>query len=210
MLAAAEVPGLVLTASFGGYADLRDVVVYVTTGLHEFGGRRYQQRPEEYNRWKLLALLAGFVEDQRDQRLLDRIATRRRADSGDDTGALEAELGPEGHAIFALVLNRSPDAVAPLLAALPSGARAAMDRLSPLGVVPQLPGRLLIAHGAGDASIPFTESLRLTEGSHGRATAVILETFEHTRPQALWPSLRGRGRDGALLIRLTHGLLTAR
>jgi fermentation-respiration switch protein FrsA (DUF1100 family) len=210
LLAAAEVPGLALTASFGGYADLGDVIAYVTTGRHEFGGRRYRQRPEEYNRWKLLALLVGFVEETRDRRVLDRLATRRLADPGDDTGALEAQLGPEGRAIFAVVLNRNPDAVAPLLAALPSGARAALNRLSPLGVVPRLPGRLLIAHGRDDASIPFTQSLRLAEASDGRATALILETFEHTGPQALWPSIRGRVRDGLRLIRLTDALLTAR
>jgi dipeptidyl aminopeptidase/acylaminoacyl peptidase len=209
LLAAAEMPSLALTASFGGYADLRDVVIYVTTGQHEFGGRHYQRRPEEYNRWKLLALLAGFVENERDHQSLDRLATRRLADPGDDTSALEAQLGPEGRAMFALVLNRSSEAVAPLLAALPFGARAAMDRLSPLGVVPRLPGRLLIAHGWGDVSIPFTQSLRLAEASDGRATAVILETFEHTGPQALWPSLRGRVHDGLRLIRLTDALLRA-
>jgi hypothetical protein len=210
LLAAADVPGLALTASFGGYADLHEVIVYLTTGIHEFGGRRYRQRPEEYNRWKLLALLVSFVEDARDRRSLDSIAKRRLAEPGGDTHADERTLGPEGRAILAVVLNRSPDAVPPLLAALPSEARAAMDRLSPLAVVPRLPGRLLIAHGVGDTSIPFTESLRLAEASHGRAAAVILETFEHTGPRALWPSIGDRVRDAGRLFRLTEGLLTVR
>jgi hypothetical protein len=210
LLAAADVPDLTLTASFGGYADLRNVVVYLTTGKHEFGGRRYEQRAEEYNRWKLLALLVGFVEDARDRGVLDTIAKRRLADPGDDTSALERGLGADGRAILALVHNRHENAVGPLLAALPPGARAALERLSPLAVVPRLPGRLLIAHGIEDASIPFTESLRLAEASQGRATAVILETFEHTGPQALWPSIRGRVGDGARLLRLADGLLTAR
>jgi hypothetical protein len=84
-----------------------------------------------------------------------------------------------------------------------------MERLSPLAVVPRLPGRLLIAHGVSDASIPFTESFRLAEASHGGATAVIFETFEHTGPETLWPSIRGRALDGVRLLRLTQGLLTA-
>jgi hypothetical protein len=209
LVAAADVPDLVLTASFGGYADLRAVVVYLTTGLHEFDGHRYRQRPEEYNRWKLLALLVGFVEDERDRRSLDTIAKRRLADPAGDTGVLEADLGAEGRVILALVQNRDEHAVGPLLAALPSQARATMERLSPLAVVRQLPGRLLIAHGVGDASIPFTESLRLAGASQGRADAVILETFEHTGPQALWPSIRGRVLDGVRLVRLTDGLLIA-
>jgi hypothetical protein len=85
-----------------------------------------------------------------------------------------------------------------------------MERLSPLAVVPRLPGRLLIAHGMGDASIPYTESLRLAEASRGRATVALLETFEHTGPQPLWRSAASRARDGVRLVRLAHGLLGAR
>jgi hypothetical protein len=209
LLAAADAPGLALTASFGGYAELADVIVYLTTGVHTFGDRRYVQPPEEYNRWKLLALLVAFTEDAHDRRRLDDISARKLADPRADTGALEAGLGPGGRAILALVQNRREDAVAPLLAALPAGARTAMDRLSPLGIVPRLPGRLVIAHGAGDASIPFTESLRLAQASGGRADAVILETFEHTGPRSLWQSLAGRTRDAARLVRRADALLAS-
>jgi hypothetical protein len=207
LLAAADAPDLVLSASFGGYADLRDVVVYLTTGVHTLDGRRYVQPPEEYNRWKLLALLAAFTEDERDRRGLHDIAARKLADPGADTRALETGLGAHGRGILALVQNRREDAVASLLAALPRSARLAMEELSPLAIVPRLPGRLVIAHGAGDATIPFTESLRLAQASRGRAGAVILETFEHTGPRSVWQSLAGRSRDAARLVRLAHALL---
>jgi hypothetical protein len=207
LLAAAEAPGLALTGSFGGYAELGAVVAYLTTGVHGFGGRRYVQPPEEYNRWKLLALLLGVMDDEPDRRRLEDIAGRKLADPRADTGALEAGLGSQGRAILALVLNRREEAVAPLLGALPAAAREAMQRLSPLGVAPRLPGRLVIAHGAGDVSIPFTESLRLAQASGGRTGAVILETFEHTGPRAFWPSLGGQTRDAARLLRLADALL---
>jgi hypothetical protein len=209
LLAAADVPDLSLTASFGGYADLRNVIVYLSTGLHEFDGRRHEQRQEEYNRWKLLSLLVGFVQDERDRRALELVATRRLADPGHDTRALEAGLSAEGRSLLALARNRDESSVGRLLAALPPEARAALDRMSPLAVVPRLPGRLVIAHGLDDASIPFTESRRLAAASQGRASAVLLETFEHTRRQALGPSLFGRARDAARLLRLTDALLTA-
>jgi hypothetical protein len=196
-----------VVASFGGYAELEAVVTYVTTGAHGHAGRRYVEPQEEYNRWKLLALLVGFAVDEHDRQQLDAISERKLADPGADTGSLESGLGPGGRAILALVRNRREDTVAPLLAALPAGARQAMRALSPLGVVPRLSGRLVIAHGMGDVSIPFTESLRLADASNGRADAVILETFEHTRPQPLWPSLLGRLRDGARLVRLADALL---
>jgi dipeptidyl aminopeptidase/acylaminoacyl peptidase len=100
--------------------------------------------------------------------------------------------------------------VAPLLAGLPAGARAAMRRLSVLPVVPRLPGRLVIAHGAADASIPFTESLRLAQATDGRAEAIILETFEHTGPDAARPALTGRARDAVHLLGLADALLGPR
>ena len=210
LLAAGRTPGLSVIASFGGYAELDAVAAYVTTGAHAFAGRRYVEPQEQYNRWKLLALLAGFAEDGHDRRQLDAITERKLADPGADTGALESSLGPGGRAILALVRNRREDAVAPLLAALPAGAREAMRALSPLGVVPRVSGRLVIAHGMGDVSIPFTESLRLADASNGRADAVILETFEHTGLQPLWRSLLGRLRDGARLLRLADALLRER
>ena len=135
------------------------------------------------------------------------IVAEALADPGADTGALEAGLGAGGRAILALVRNRREDAVVPLLAALPAGARQAMRALSPLGVVSRLSGRLVIAHGMGDISIPFTESLRLADASNGRAEAVILETFEHTGPRSRWRSLLGRLRDGARLVRLADALV---
>jgi hypothetical protein len=194
LLAAADVPELTLAASFGGYADLRDVIRYLTTGAYEFAGRHYTRAPEEYNRWKLLALLVAFVRDERDRRALQTIATRKLADPGADTRAL--------------VLNRREDVFAALLAALPAEARAAIEELSPLAVMPRIHGRVVIAHGAGDVSIPFTESLRLAEAA--RASAVILESFEHTRAQPFWTGLGGQLRDGRRLLGLTDALLAAR
>ncbi len=207
LLAAARTPGLSLAASFGGYADLGAVLTYVTTGVHAFDGRRHVGPQEEYNRWKLLALLVGFAEDGNDRRQLDAITRRKLADPAADTGPLEAGLGAGGRAILALVRNRREDAVAPLLAALPTGVRQAMHALSPLGVTPRLSGHMVIAHGMGDVSIPFTESLRLAHASNGRADAIILETFEHTGPRPLWQSLPARLRDGARLVRLADALL---
>jgi dipeptidyl aminopeptidase/acylaminoacyl peptidase len=210
LLAAADTPDVALAVSFGGYADLEDVVVYLTTGVHAFDGRRHVQPPEPYNRWKLLALLVGFVQDTRDRRRLDELAARRLADPGADGGALEAALGPEGRAVLALVQARDPDAVAARLAALPAGARTAMRRLSPLAVVPRLNGHLVLAHGAHDVSIPFTESLRLARASSGPTTTVILESFEHTRPRPFWQSLAAGSRDAIRLVRLADALLVGR
>jgi hypothetical protein len=207
LIAAAGRSEVALAGSFGGYADLRSVIRFLTTGLHDHAGTRYAHPPEEYNRWKLLALLVGVVQDEADRRRLGIIAERKLEDPGADTRALEAGAGAEGRAVLALVTNRRADAVDALLAALPPGARAALDALSPIAAVPRLAGRLVIAHGAGDTSIPFTESLRLADASRGRARVFILESFEHTRPLPLLRSAGTHARDSWRLVRLAKALL---
>jgi alpha/beta superfamily hydrolase len=207
LAAAARAPGLRLVASFGGYADLRHVIGFLTTGLHEYGGRRYAQPPEEYNRWKLLALLVGFVEDAGDRRRLEALAARRLADPGAGAGRLADGLGAEGRAVLALVENRRPEAVAGLLDGLPPGARAALARLSPLPVVARLAGRLLVAHGAQDPSIPFTESLRLAAQAGGADRAVIFRTFHHTGPLPLWRSVGDHAGDAWRLLGVADALM---
>jgi hypothetical protein len=207
LLAAADVPEIRVVGSFGGYADLANVIAYVTTGAHAFAGQRYTQRQEEYNRWKLLALLAGVLERGPDRGTLSGIAERRLANPADDTRELEAALGPQGQAVLRLTRNRDEGAVAGLVAALSPDTRRMLERMSPLASMPRLRGRLLIAHGAGDESIPFTESLRLAAAADGRARLAILHGFHHTGPQPVWHSLRENIADGWNLMRLIDGLL---
>jgi len=207
LLAAAERPGVRLVGSFGGYADLRHVIAFITTGAHAYGQQRYVQRQEEYNRWKLLGLLVGFVEDARDRAMLDALSTRKLANPSEDTGALETGLGAESRRVLALVRNRSEAEVAPLLARLSPRAREALGRLSPLASVSRIRSRLLIAHGAGDDSIPFTESLRLADAAGTRA--VVLETFHHTGPAPFLALLLPRARDASRLFGLADRLLAA-
>jgi len=198
LLAAAERSDVRLAGSFGGYADLRAVVEYVTTGAGA----------EPYNRWKLLQLLAGLVGDASDRVELDAIARARLANPFEDTSRREAELGPNSRAVLALVHNRRADAVQALLAGLPADTHAALDRLSPLSAMSRLRGRALIAHGRADSSIPYTESVRLGEAAGTQA--VILTTFHHTGPLSLMEIMRSGVPDGWKLVGLADALLSGR
>ena len=198
LLAAAERSDVQLAGSFGGYADLRAVLEYVTTDA----------AAEPYNRWKLLQLLAGLVGDASDRAGLDTIARVKLANPVEDTSRREADLGPNGRAVLALVHNRRPDAVNALLAGLSSDTHAALDRLSPLSAMPRLRGRALIAHGRADSSIPYTESVRLAEAAGTRA--VILTTFHHTGPLSLTEIVRSGVPDGWKLVGLAYALLSGR
>ena len=207
LIAAAGLPKLRLAASFGGYADLIHVITYATTGVHDFGGQQYSARQEEYNRWKLLALLAPLVEASDERRLLEVIAQRKLANPSDDTGALERDLAPESRAMLALALNRRKDQVEALVARLPARVRKALDRLSPLPAVPRIRARLLVAHGMADDSIPFTESMRLAAAAGDRAHLALFETFHHTGAQPFWSSAMRRAADAGKLLRLLDMLL---
>jgi hypothetical protein len=208
LLAAAAARDVRVVGSFGGYADLRHVIRYIATGVHELDGRRYVQAPEPYNRWKLLALLAGFVEAPDERGSLQAIVTRRLADPADDTTALESRLGPTATAMLALARARDDAEVERQLAALPARARDAIDALSAVSAARRLNGRLLVAHGADDASIPFTESLRLGAAAGDRARVAVLRTFHHAGPRAAWTGLTDRAADGWDLFRVVDALLT--
>jgi hypothetical protein len=198
LLAAAERPGIRLAGSFGGYADLRSVITFITTDAGA----------EPYNRWKLLQLLAGLVGDARDRAGLDTIALAKLANPFENTSRRESELRAEGRAVLALVHNRRADAVGGLLAGLSSDTQAALDRLSPLSVMSRLRGRALIAHGRADKSIPYTESVRLAEGAGTQV--IILATFHHTGPLSLLEVMRAGVPDGWKLVSLAEALLSAR
>lgn len=207
LLAAADLPGGRVVGSFGGYADLRNVIAYITTGVFTFHGRRYHRRQEEYNRWKLLALLVGFVESAPDRARLAAIADRKLTDPSAATEDLEGGLGDEGRAVMDLVRNRREESVEALIERLSPAARSALARLSPLAAVPLLSGRLLLAHGADDDSIPFTESLRLAEAAGGRASVAVFRTFHHTGPEPRGGSVGARADDAWKLFRLADELL---
>jgi pimeloyl-ACP methyl ester carboxylesterase len=197
LLAAAERPGIRLAGSFGGYADLRTVITFVTTDAGA----------EPYNRWKLLQLLSGLVGDERDHAGLDAVARAKLVNPFEDTSRREADLGTAGRAVLALVHNRRADAVGGLLAGLSPDTHAALDRLSPLSAMPRLRGRALIAHGRADSSIPYTESVRLAEAADTQA--VILATFHHTGPLSPLEIVRSGVPDGWKLVDIAGALLSA-
>jgi fermentation-respiration switch protein FrsA (DUF1100 family) len=210
LLAAADVPDLRIVGSFGGYADLRHVVLFVTTGVHRWQGQRHVERQEPYNRWKLLSLLAGVVASEPDGVRLQEIAARRLVNPADDTGPLQARLEADGRAVLALVMNDREDAFERLLATLPPAARHALERLSAVRAVSRIRAPLLIAHGARDPSIPYTESLRLAAGAGQRVRLTVFETFHHTGPPSEGLSLAAGIADGTRLLQLIDGLLSRR
>src|SRR2546425_3479388 len=63
LLAAADTPGLGVVGSFGGDADLPNVITFVTTRVHTWQGQRYVGRPGGDKPRKLPALPGGLFPE---------------------------------------------------------------------------------------------------------------------------------------------------
>ncbi|HKB27337.1 MAG TPA: alpha/beta fold hydrolase [Methylomirabilota bacterium] len=77
------------------------------------------------------------------------------------------------------LMTGDPERAARFLAALPPDLRRYLDSMSPLGVAREIPGRLVLVHGRGDPTVPYTESLRLAAARPGNTTLLLVGILEH-------------------------------
>jgi dienelactone hydrolase len=175
--------------SFGGYYDLLNVIIFVTTGYYEFGEVRGWTVPNEYTRWIFLRYNLELIPAQRDREILKEIAEAKARNPGVEVSPLAATLGPEGRAAYELLVNRAPERVADLVAALGPAVRQQIRFLSPSRVIRDLRARLFVVHSDPDDFMPKTESLRLATAleSRGNVHLALLKVFNHVRPD--FPSL---------------------
>lgn len=197
-----------LVGSFGGYWDLTDVIVFITTGWYQEDGQWRRGQQEEYNRWKLLAALTPYVAESGERRRLQRLVELKLANPGAGVNQGAFRLRGEGRRLLALVENRELERVPALVDALPPTIRDRFRRLSPASRISEVQARLLIAHGAADSSIPYTESVRLAQAAPALGRLVIFEGLAHVFPsEAGWRWRLQQARDGQRLIKLLDDLL---
>jgi len=170
--------------SFGGYYDLLNVITFITTGYYEFGDVRGRTVPNEYSRWIFLRYNLELIPSVRDREILKEIAEAKAKNPAVDAGPLAATLGPEGRAAYELLVNRDPDRVPALVAALGPDIREQIRFLSPFRVIRELRARLFVVHSDPDDYMPKTESLRLAAvlESRGNVHLTLLKVFDHVRP----------------------------
>ena len=202
--------------SFGGYYDLLNVIIFVTTGYYEFGEVRGWTVPNEYTRWIFLRYNLELISAQRDREILKEIAEAKAKNPGVEAGPLAATLGPEGRAAYELLVNRTPERVVGLVAALGPDVRQQIRFLSPSRVIGDLRARLLVVHSDPDDFMPKTESLRLATAleSRGNVHLALLRVFNHVRPDfpALTPDsfFRVYLPEGRKVFRLVFDLVRQR
>lgn len=194
--------------AIGGYHDIVAGITYITTGAFRPGpDAAWRTAPVDPRaKWRFLSANAGRVGDARDARTLEAIARQRLANPDADTAALASRLGPGGRSVHRLLVNRDPDRVPDLIAALPPPLRRqirALD-LAPRDLT-RLDAHLILIHGRNDPLVPYTESIALARAvGPERSSLYLLDGLDHVDLGALGPG------DIATLLRATYRTLTER
>jgi len=201
---------------FGGYDDLADVILFLTTGVHRDRGADLEGEMVPEGRWVLLAANADAIADRQDAARLRAIGElrRRRPDAPIDT--LADGIGPAARSLLDLVRNDDPARFPALLERLDPGVRSLMEDLSPAHALrgPLRAGVVLI-HGRGDTVIPYTQSLKLARHLEcpGGPRVILLGGFRHARPQgaaAGWRTAVKNPGDSLQLLGILADLLGRR
>ena len=183
ILAAME-PGIAERVSFilsiGGYYDVEEAITYLITGKYRRSpGSPWQDgMPNPWGKWTFLRSNAHLIEDLRDRIALEAMGERKHSDFDASIEDLAQDLGPEGRAVYDLIINTDPDSVAQLIARLPEHIRRNFDGLNIANKdLSNLKAQLILIHGQDDPMIPSTESMKMAE--HLGASQARLYVVSH-------------------------------
>jgi pimeloyl-ACP methyl ester carboxylesterase len=184
LLAASRTPAgrhVRFIVAIGGYYDIEAAIGFVTTGYFQAPDGSWQRgTPNEWGKWVFVRSNADRVTDPADRGWLRRIAERRLANPVAEIGDLVARLGPDGRAVYDLVINGDPARVPALIGQLPGAIREELRRLDLKGRhFAAIAGPVFLIHGRDDAIIPYSESVKLAEAVGAQTDLTILDHFAH-------------------------------
>ncbi len=171
-------------STFGGYYDLRDVLLFILTGTYEYGGQRGYVRPDSSLRWMFVYRNLDLVSSAVDRELFKRIVEKQNQFDSAAADALAKSLGPEGRALYDFLVNTDQERFTPLYEKLPLAMRDQVYQLSPARAMRYINASFIIAHGTDDYAVPFTESKRLADAveDKDRVRLALLPQFLHVEP----------------------------
>jgi pimeloyl-ACP methyl ester carboxylesterase len=209
--ATAELAGRVsVVAVVAPFTDLKRVIMLATTGVYpgSDGFERYTPPP-----YLLVALSRSLAATLPSGPGRDALCAELRALDEDSTAPRACflrrspeELGPDGIAVRALLVNDDPERFEALYAAAPETTRAAVARLSPIRTAEGLLAPTEILSGPRDSYFPLEEALALTRVAP-RARVAVTSVLGHATPQL---SLRTLGGLAALDNFVVRSLVAAR
>lgn len=186
--------------SFGGYCDLGRTLRFMSTGEHEWQGRRHRLHPDPYGRWIVVANYLPHVREMAHMEGLMAAAAELAAESGrrgiyagdpcyDPMKAdLRKRLSREEQEMWDVIAPPS-DVTPPVEPArelsdlLVAAAMRLDENADPRRQLQEVSTRVVLVHGHSDQLIPYTESLRLRESlpSQADVTVSITRLFAHSR-----------------------------
>jgi len=173
-----------VVVSFGGYYNLRNVMLFAMTGSFEYGSHRGWMRPDESFRWMFAYRNIDILRSPKDRDTLRKIIEMKNRYETGQAAALVKSLGPEGRALYDFLMNKDQERFDLLYENLPVALREQVYQLSPARAVKYIHASFIIAHGMEDYAIPYTESLRLADavGDARRVHLELLPQFMHIEP----------------------------
>jgi pimeloyl-ACP methyl ester carboxylesterase len=209
-LLAAETPRVrdrvALVAGFAPYTDLRKVIRLATTGTYRFDGRLIRYSSDPYLRLAVArSLVAGLPSSSARRDLLGDL---ERVDDDDQSPLATLRrpraLDGDARAVVRLLLNRDPRRFERLYAALPTGVRAGVRRLSPLVRAERLRVPVELASAPEDEYFPPAESRALAARSRD-VRITVTRTLDHAVPAPSLRDLVDLLRFDGFVVRVLHG-----
>lgn len=217
---------LAAVAAWGGYCDPHRLFRFGLSGEHELDGTRYRIEPDPYGAWIIagnyLTTVPGHESDGDVADALYALALeagRRGVFAGDplyDESKLRmrAALPAAKRELFDLFapLSGAPrdrTAGEAMAGRLADAAVARDPLLDPAPALPHVRTPTLLAHGAGDRLIPFTETVRLSRRLPAEVvTRVgITSLFAHSGGDSQLMGPIRRGREMAGFVGLLNAIL---
>lgn len=193
--------------AFGSFADAGRYLASVVAGAYRGDdGAPVTWQPAQLARDVGLGMLLDLVDDPDDRRALDAAygpAVRAGARPSRDPG-LRLET-TAARSVERLLLARYLDAAESAVRALPAGARATLDALTPAGHLDGLRARTFLMHDVSDAYVPYVESRALAAELGTRARLTEFRLFDHVEPKGV--DLIAAAPEAWRLLWLVHAML---
>ena len=177
--------------AFGGYFDVRDLFVALSSRSLNYAGETSDWEPAPLAREVMIENVAlGLPSDG------ERECVRKVSESTDSTDWCESvPLSPMGEDALALLDEPDTGRAQQLVKVLTAPSMKRLDAISPRSVVAEIKADVLVMHDVNDRYIPYTESRRLIAAlPESRLRAwTELELFDHVMP--------GHGLDPATFSR---------
>ena len=197
-----------LVLAIGGYYDLPALITYFTTGhFRDNAGEPWRTRqPNTYGKWVFVQSNVDRLDSANDQALLRAIQDAKIRDERAPVQHFVDVLGPEGRAVYALIVNKDPEKVSSLIAALPEKMAADLQALDMAGRdLKALKPEFFLVHGRDDPIVPESQSAALAAAlPAGKAHLFLTDSLNHVDPQPVGLT------DKLTLLRAIYGVLSVR